>query len=153
GHLVARFVCRDVVGDVFGAGDLLAVDAHDDVAADGNFARFAGRGRAAFDAGLVGGGAGLDAGHERGGLAGQAPGCERAGQGACHEAEVAGGGGAAFLELADLGLGGVDRYGEADADAAVAAAARLDLGVDADHAPVGVEQRPTGVARVDRGVG
>ena len=55
-----------------------------------------------------------------------------------------------------LHLGAGD--GEADTDvAALAADGRAgdpgDRGVDPDDAPLHVEQRPAGVARVDRGVG
>src|SRR5215207_3516870 len=55
-------------------------------------------------------------------------------------------------ELRQDALGDVDGDGEADAHRA-AAVGREDLRVDADHAPLRVEQRPAGVARVDRGVG
>ena len=60
---------------------------------------------------------------------------------------------ARLLELVRDVVGGVDRDREADADVAAAAAAGRDLGVDADHAAGGVEQRAAGVAGVDRGVG
>src|SRR5215207_1336599 len=55
-------------------------------------------------------------------------------------------------ELRQDAPGDVDGDGEADAHGA-AAVGREDLRVDADHAPLRVEQRPAGVARVDRGVG
>ena len=55
-------------------------------------------------------------------------------------------------QLLDHLVGGVDRDREADADVP-AAARRLDLRVDPDHASAGVEQRPAGVSGVDRGVG
>src|SRR5215207_2841017 len=55
-------------------------------------------------------------------------------------------------ELRQDALGDVDGDGEADAHGA-AAVGREDLRVDADHAPLRVEQRAAGVARVDRGVG
>ena len=58
---------------------------------------------------------------------------------------------ALLAQLSDGALDDVDRHREADALAA--ARARLDLLVDADHAPVGADERPAGVARVDRGVG
>src|SRR5262249_30711192 len=54
----------------------------------------------------------------------------------------------------DLGhhpIDDVDRDGEADAGAG--AGWREDRGVDADEAAGGVEQRPTGIARIDGGVG
>ena len=47
----------------------------------------------------------------------------------------------------------VDRDREAQADAAAALAGGRDGRVDADHLPVEVDQRATGVALVDRGVG
>ena len=58
---------------------------------------------------------------------------------------------ALLAQLPDRALDDVDRHREPDALAA--AGARLDLLVDPDHAPVGADQRPAGVARVDRGVG
>ena len=60
------------------------------------------------------------------------------------------------LALAQLGelLGDeVDRDGEADAGALVGGAVRRDLIHDADDAALAVEQRATGVARVQGGVG
>src|SRR4029077_13563967 len=57
----------------------------------------------------------------------------------------------ALLELGYQLLGEVDRDRESDADAAAAAA---EYGrVDADDPAVLIEERATGVARVDRGVG
>ena len=46
----------------------------------------------------------------------------------------------------------VGRDGEPDADVAVRTL-RGDRAVDADHLTAHVDQRPTGVARVDRGIG
>ena len=66
-----------------------------------------------------------------------------------HDAEVGALDLAAGAELGEQPLGGVDRDREADAHRA-AAAARGDLGVDADHAAVRVQQRAARVARVDR---
>ena len=43
--------------------------------------------------------------------------------------------------------------GIGEADALVAAGIAADLRVDADHAAVHVEQRPAGVAVIDRGIG
>ena len=48
---------------------------------------------------------------------------------------------------------GVDRDCEADADVALALAAGLDLCVHADHLPLRIEERPAGVAVIQRGVG
>src|SRR2546430_5284942 len=50
-------------------------------------------------------------------------------------------------------LRGVARDRESDADVARALASGRDRRVDADHPTRGVDQRATGVARVDRGVG
>src|SRR5208283_5119117 len=47
----------------------------------------------------------------------------------------------------------VDGYGEADADAAGVAAGRVERRVDADHLAPAVEQRATGVAGIDGGIG
>ena len=58
---------------------------------------------------------------------------------------------AAALELGDDIGGGLDR--DREADALVAAALALDLRVDADHLAGAVDQRPAGVAGVDRRVG
>ena len=56
--------------------------------------------------------------------------------------------------LAQLVEREADRAGrDREADARVGARRRLDLLVDADHLALGVEQRPAGVAGVDRGVG
>src|SRR5215472_8340938 len=55
------------------------------------------------------------------------------------------------LELLDYAAGQIDRDGEADA--VVGAGAGVDEGVDSDHLTVGIEQRPTRVARVNRGIG
>src|SRR4029078_10279379 len=52
----------------------------------------------------------------------------------------------------DVAAGGARALG-GDADAYVAAGVALDLGVAADHVAVRVEQRPTRVAVVERGVG
>ena len=57
---------------------------------------------------------------------------------------------ALVLELGDHGLHRLRRNREGDADRA--AGRRIDRGVDADHAAVGVEGRATGVALVDRRV-
>src|SRR5262249_41632560 len=109
---------------------------------------------AALDAGLVGGRALLDALDERATGGRQVQTGERAVDRDRGHAEIAGTRDrAALLEFAQLGLRGVDRHGETDADAAVARPARLDLGVDADHATLRVDQRTARVARVDRGIG
>jgi hypothetical protein len=55
------------------------------------------------------------------------------------------------LELLDDPAGEVRGNGEADAD--VATALTEDGAVDADDLPAGVEERPTGVAGIDRGIG
>ena len=54
-------------------------------------------------------------------------------------------------ELVERALDQVDR--DREADPLVASRGRVDLLVDADHAPVGVEQGAARVAGVDRGVG
>src|SRR5262249_2552597 len=60
---------------------------------------------------------------------------------------------AALEQLLDDAVGGVAGDREADPDRAAAAAAGLDLRVDADHLAVRVEQRAARVTRVDRRVG
>ena len=134
--------------------DRFAVDRDDDVAADGHLAVFGGSGEvAAADARLFGGRALLHALHERAALDRQVERRQRPVDRQRGQAEVGAAHGAAFLELGDLRLGGVDRHREADAHAAVAAASGLDLGVDPDHLPGGVEQRTARVAGVDRRIG
>ena len=59
----------------------------------------------------------------------------------------------AALQLAEEVLDLVDRDGVADADVDAAALFERAAAVDADQLAVGVEQRPAGVAGVDRGVG
>ena len=67
------------------------------------------------------------------------------------DADVGVFGAAVVCELGERALDRRDRDGEADP--VVGARVGLDLLVDADHAGAGVEQRPAGVAGVDRGVG
>src|SRR5215472_8316714 len=55
------------------------------------------------------------------------------------------------LELLDHIAGQIDRDGEADA--VVGAGAGVDEGVDSDDLSIGIEQRPTRVAGVNRGIG
>src|SRR5215469_9120496 len=55
------------------------------------------------------------------------------------------------LELLDHAAGQINRDGEADA--IVGAGSRVDEGVDSDHLAVGIEQRSTRVAWVNRGIG
>src|SRR5262249_30910696 len=62
---------------------------------------------------------------------------------------------AMHLPLTQLGqerLDRVDRYGEADADVALAAFSGEDRAVDADHSAVYVDQRTAGIAWIDRGI-
>src|SRR5258707_8382102 len=153
-HGLTRFLRLDQARQPFGAGDRFAVDSDDDVAADRHLAVFdVGADRAALDAGLFGGRALLDRLHERAAADGQVECRQRAVDRQRGQAEVGSANGAALLELGDLGLGGVDRHGEADTHAARARAAGLDLGVDADHLAGGVQQRTARVARVDRRIG
>src|SRR5262249_47459318 len=118
-HGVARFLLADDRREVFRAGDFFAVDRLDDVPADGDRAALRTGRDAAFDAGLRRGRVGLDALDERAALGRQVQALQRAVDRDRRHAEVAGAADrAALLEFAELGLGRVDRHGEADADAA-----------------------------------
>src|SRR5207302_2830395 len=142
GDLVARVFGRDVGRQVFGAVDGFAVDRDDDVTANRYLSVFdASIDVAATDAGLFGGRSLLHALHQRAALDGQVERRQRAVDGQRGQAYVGAAHRAALLELAELGLGGVDRDGEADTHAAATSSAGLDLGVDADHAPGRIEQR------------
>src|SRR6478736_1213380 len=119
--------------------DALTVDGDDDVAV--------------LDAGVRGGRPAVD-GYDLGaGTLGAAVGDHRV-AGADPEERVLGL--AALDELVGDRLGLLDGDGEADADVAALAAARAlaqrrDRAVDADELALGVDERATGVARVDRG--
>src|SRR5208283_2846235 len=122
----ARLVRLDHVGQFFGAVDRLAVNRHDDVAADRDLAVFGvGAHRAAVDAGLFGAGALLHALHEGSALDRQVERGQRAVNAHRGQSQVGAADGAALLERRELGFGLFDRNGEADADAAVATAAGL----------------------------
>ena len=58
---------------------------------------------------------------------------------------------AVVAQVLDRALREVDRDGESDP--LVAPRGGVDLLIDPDHLPLGVEQRAAGVARVDRGIG
>ena len=149
------FLAPTIVVRRLGARDGLAVDLLDDVAAElDGLAADVGGDVAAADARLGRRAAGLDGLHERAALDREVERAlsERVDR-AARDAEVGAVDPAAVLELGDDLLGGVDRDGEADADVAVPAAARLDLRVDPDDAAGRVEQRAARVAGVDRGVG
>src|SRR3954468_25081024 len=153
-HLVALALARDGVGEVVRRRDLLAVDRGDDVAAEPErVAVELGDGVAAPDAGPSRRAAGRHGLHERAVADRQVEVVERAVDPERRHAEEAAVDAAVALELRQEPARGVDRHGEADADVAGAAAAGLDLRVDPDHATRRVEQRATGVARIDRGVG
>ena len=145
----------DRVDHLFHPADLLAVDLCDHVAAEpeaGAFDRR--RGVAALDARLVGRAALDDFVDEHAFFDRQ---LQRLGQvggdAAAADPEVGVLDFAVLLDLLHDFARGVDRHREADADVAAAAAAGLDLGVDPDHAARAVDQRPAGVAGVDRRVG
>src|SRR6185437_4643246 len=105
-----------------------------------------------LDTGLLGRAALLDARYQRALRLRQAEGVgQPLGDVLDHDAELAARHVAAGLQLLPDLHGDVDRYRERHAH--VAAAAAVDLRVDADHLALHVEQRAAGVARVDRHVG
>ena len=147
-NLVAGLVRGDRLAERVDRCDLLAVDRDDHVPAE--LVALAGDddlGRAAFEAGLRGGAAGLDGSDEHALLRGEA---EHAGDVRAHvlerDAEERAVDVAVLDELRDDALDGVDRDGEADADVSAAAVRGLDLRVDADHAALRVDQRAARVA-------
>ena len=129
GHRLARVAVLDRRRDVVGRAHGRAADGDDHVAG--------------AQAGLLGGPARGEVADHRAGVA----------AGRRRHAEVGAPDRLAALQAGDHVADGVGGHGEADPDVAVAAPARLDLRVDADHPPVRVEQRPARVAGVDRRVG
>src|SRR4051794_6881462 len=153
-HHVALALAGDRIGEVVGRRDLPPVDPGDDVAAQADrVAVELGDDVAAPDAGLRGGAAGRHGLHERAVADGQVEVGQRAVDPERRHAEEATVDTAVLLELGQEPPRRVDRDREADAHVAGAAAAGLDLGVDADHAAGRVEQRAAGVTGVDRRVG
>src|SRR4051794_19237225 len=153
--LVALLLARDRVEEVVAGAQLAAVDGSDDVAAEADLVVVDARDDvAALDAGLVSRAAGRDGLHEHAVIDGEVQVAERGvDRQRALDPEEAAVDLAGLLELGQQALRGVDRDREADADVAAAAAARLDLRVDADDAAGRVEQRTAGVAGVDRRVG
>src|SRR5690349_23311745 len=145
----------DGFDQLFHRAGRLAVDFGDDVAAELEGRAFDRRfGRAALDSGLVGRAALDDFGDEHTFAYRQVHGLgERRSDRPALDAEVGVFDLAVLLDFVGHFARGVDRDREADADVAVASPAGLDLRVDADHFAGGVDQRPAGVARVDRRVG
>src|SRR4051794_26372115 len=153
-HLVAGLLVLDQAGQVVGALDRLAVDLGHEVTAERDRRAAHLRGDvAALQPRLVGGRALLDALHQRALAGRQVQLRQRAADGQRAPAEPRALDLARLLELAELLARGVDRDGEADADVPAAAAAGLDLRVDADDLAGRVEQRAARVAGVDRRVG
>src|SRR3954468_5224945 len=148
--LVARLVGGDRVRDRVLVLHVLAVDRDDHVGAGSDALR--GAGAAAPETRLGGRAAGSDLDDQRAVIDRK---IEVVGELRVHalhlNAEVGALDRLAGLELRELVLDRVDRDGEADAHGSLTAAG-LDLRVDADHAPVGVEQRTARVAGVDRRV-
>ena len=157
GDAIARLLAGDRFGEVGKLHDGVAVDRHDDVAADGQRLTVdRGGGGAPAQARLGGRRAGPDESDQDAAVDREVDRAgDRRGELEPGDAEVGVHRPAGGDDLAGDGAGGVDGNGEADADVAARGVVRAgqDLVGDPDDAPEAVDQRPAGVAVVDGGVG